>query len=143
MKTNTTPSILTQVFINRFGKKNYDKYCSEDLNTSISVQESNRLLLKFLPPNDFFEGHYFTQYQDNSLFWTFKGGFFRCTLPLTFKLYLLEDALLEAELNLSAFEKWADLFNSFYHRPLITARNMEWEALHNVQQYIQEKKITI
>jgi len=146
MKIDTAPSILSQAFIIRFGKKNYDTYYSEDSNTSISVQESNRLLLKFLPQNDFFEEHYFTQYQDNSLFWAFKGSFFRCTLPLlSFKLFLLEDILLEVESNPSAFEKWTDLFNSLYHRSstAITARNMEWEAMLNTLQYIQEKKITL
>jgi len=112
-------------------------------NPLIETGEANRLLLKFLPKDDFFDHHCFRTLQDQVLFQKFKGAFYCSTLPLVLKLHLLEDILKNVDLDgVSTFPPWTRLFQNFYHRKMITRRNLEMSGYLHLSQYLKNNSIT-
>jgi len=146
MKTNPHPNILYQALNLRFNATIIERHFPPDaIFNLIEKNKANRLLIQFLPENDFFEHTCFEIFQvENTNFQRFKGAFYCSTLPLVFKLYLLEDILKRADQDdASAFPPWTKLFRNFYNRKLITRRNMEMSGYLHLFQYLQNNSITV
>jgi len=141
---NSSNNLLEKSIHSLFGVFYTQRYFPSGVyNPLIETDEANRLLLQFLPEGDFFEQDCFRTFQDQTLFQKFKGAFYCSTLPLVFKLYLLEDILKNVDYDgISTSPPWTRLFQNFYHRKLITRRNIEMSGYLHLSQYLKNNLIT-
>jgi len=139
---NTKGNYLKQSITDRYSIFYFNRYFPSDSFCNLfETNEANRLLLKFLPEADFFDHHCFKNFQvEDTPFQKFKGAFYCSTLPLVFRLYLLEDILQRASQHgVAAFPPWMRLFRSFYNRTLITRRNIEMSGYLHLSQYLKKQ----
>ena len=139
MVVNDYENLLIKSLEHRFGKKkirqNFPFFPHKQI---IPKEQANYLLLQFAPSNvDFFEQVIFYPFSDTLAFQRFKGAFFISTLPLITKLLLLDSIVLQSLVyGASVYTKWSPFFRECYCRERIPLRNMEWEGLLNIHNYL-------
>lgn len=139
MEQAINENLLLKSLEHRFGKKivrqNFPFFPYKQI---IPRDQADYLLLQFAPSNvDFFEQVTFYPFEDTLAFQQFKGAFFISTLPLITKLLLLDSIVLQSRVfGTSTYTKWSSFFGESYCRERIPLRNMEWEGLLNIHNYL-------